>query len=129
MLDHFLNKMFLVAIDAYLKWPEVDFHRCLSGQNGGRTTTYFATRGLRQQLVSNNGPQFVSEQFAKFLKQNGIKHFRSAPCHPVINGLVEQFIQILKRAMKGVKSEGNLPQQLSKFLLIYRKPPHATTKQ
>ena len=47
----------------------------------------FTIQGLPQQLVSDNGPQFVSDQFAQFLKQNGIKHFRSSPYHPSTNGL------------------------------------------
>ena len=46
----------------------------------------FATHGLPQQLVSDNGHQFVSEQFAEL---NGIKHFRSALYHPATNGLAE----------------------------------------
>ena len=89
----------------------------------------FTIHGLPQQLVSDNGPQFVSDQFAQFLKQNGIKHFRSSPYHPSTNGLSERFIQTLKKSLKANKDEGTLQQQLARFLLSYRTTPHATTKE
>ncbi len=38
--------------------------------------------GLPVQLVSNNGPQFISTEFAEFLEGNEVKHIRSAPYHP-----------------------------------------------
>ena len=35
-----------------------------------------------QRAVSVNGPQFVSDEFALFLKQDRVKHIRCAPYHP-----------------------------------------------
>ena len=35
--------------------------------------------GLPEQTVSYNDPKFVSEEFAAFIKINGIKHTKSAP--------------------------------------------------
>ena len=57
----------------------------------------FASYGLPLQVVSDNSPQFVSQEFADFLKQNGVKHVRSTPYHPSTNGLVERFIQTFKK--------------------------------
>jgi len=34
----------------------------------------FVRYGLLQQLVSDNGSQFVAEEFSLFLKLNGVKH-------------------------------------------------------
>jgi len=130
----FLNRMFLVVIDAYSKWPEV-VEMCTgpAGVSAIRTVEelrrIFATHGLPQQLVSDNGPQFVSQQLAEFLKMNGIKHFRSAPYHPSTNGMAERFIQTMKKALRASKSEGTVSQRLAKFLLSYRTSPHATTKR
>ena len=39
----------------------------------------FSAYGLPEQLVSDNGPQFVLGKFAIFVKQNDIKHIRTAP--------------------------------------------------
>ena len=61
----------------------------------------FSRCGLPEQIVSDNGPQFCTEEFACFMKENGIKHnFRSPYYHPSSNGLVERFVQTFKRAMK-----------------------------
>lgn len=78
----------------------------------------FATYGLPQQLVSDNGPQFSSVEFATFLVRNGVKHIRSSPYHPSTNGLAEHFVRTLKQAMK----RSNLPdphQKLTNFILSY----------
>ena len=60
----------------------------------------FSAYGLPEQIVSDNGPQFISTEFAEFMAKNGIKHIRSAPYHPATNGQVERFVQTYKRAMK-----------------------------
>ena len=49
----------------------------------------FATHGIPETLVSDNGPCFASAEVAAFLKENGIEHVRAAPYHPTSNGLVE----------------------------------------
>ena len=87
----------------------------------------FAAYGLLQLLVSDNGPQFTSTEFADFLKQNGIKHIKSAPYHPSTNGAAERFVRTLKHALKCVRTDQDQHQQLMSFLLRYRITPHATT--
>ena len=86
----------------------------------------FARYGLPEQLVSDNGPQFVSAEFTQFLKSNGVKHIKSAPYHPSTNGIAERFVQSFKRAMLTNES---LPieQRLANYLLQYRNTVHATT--
>ena len=54
-----------------------------------------------------NGPAFTSGGFEKFVKVNGIKHVKTAPYHPVSNGLVEQSVQIFKDGIKKLK-DGSL---------------------
>ncbi len=45
------------------------------------------------EMVSDNGPQFTSEKFKRFmLLINGIVHHRGAPYHPQTNGLAERAI-------------------------------------
>ena len=53
----------------------------------------FASHGLPEIVVSDNGSNFVSSKFKSFLeKKNGIKHITSAPYHLRKNGLVERAV-------------------------------------
>jgi len=86
----------------------------------------FARFGLPEQLVSDNGPQLVSAEFTQFLKNNGVKHIKSAPYHPSTNGIAERFVQSFKRAML-MNESLPMDQRLANFLLQYRTTVHATT--
>ena len=127
----FLGQMYLVVVDAHSKWPEVV---CTKSSNTTQTIDIlrdiFSRNGVPEQLVSDNGPQFTSEEFQIFLKSNGIKHIRSAPYHPATNGLAERFVQTFKQALKSMAGEkGSTSAKLANFLLAYRSAPHSTTGQ
>ena len=49
----------------------------------------FAAHGLPERTISDNGPQFTSQEFKNFLKVNGIQQILSAPYHPATNGEAE----------------------------------------
>ena len=89
----------------------------------------FARWGLPEQLISDNGPQFVSEEFAEFSRTNGIKNIRVAPYHPSSNGAAKRFVQTFKKAMKTMAREGDQIKRLANFLLSYRKTPQTTTME
>ena len=88
----------------------------------------FSSYGIPEQLVTDNGPQFISDDFAMFVRMNSIKHICCAPYHPVTNGLVERFVQSLKAALKASLNSGlPLHRRVSNFLFTYRSTPHTTT--
>ena len=62
--------------------------------------------GVLEQIMSDNGPQFISTDSAEFTKINGIKHTRSLPCHPVMNGEAERFVHTFKDTTKTGKGDG-----------------------
>ena len=127
----FMGRMYLIAVDAHSKWPEVIEMTSTTAQKAiTELRRIFAAYGLPEQVVTDNGPQFVADEFATFMKMNGIKHIRCAPYHPSSNGAVERFVQTFKRAMKAGERDGlTLHQRLSTFLLAYRTTPHATTNR
>ena len=72
----------------------------------------FATLGLPEVLVSNNGTNLTSEEFAAFMHANGIKHVNTPPYHPSLNGLVECTVHTLKTGLKRLQ-EGTLGETVS----------------
>ena len=66
----------------------------------------FARFGLPKQLVSDNGPQFTSDEFEQFLVRNGVSHIRSSPYHPSTNGAAERLVQTVKQALRSGYRDG-----------------------
>ena len=127
----FLGTTFLVIVDAHSKWPKVFEMTTTSAAKTIATLRHlFSTYGLPEQVVSDNGPQFTSEEFQQFIQSNRVKHIRCAPYHPASNGAVERFNQTFKRALKASQKDGrSLSHRLADFLLTYRFTPHSTTNR
>ncbi len=125
----FKNYMWFIVVDAYSKWPcVVKMHSTTSANTISTLRLIFATFGLPEEIVSDNGPQFVSEEFIQFCKNNGIKHTLTSPYHPRSNGEAERFVQTFKNHFAKLQVGGkDLELNLARFLLTYRTTPHATT--
>ena len=121
--------MFLLVTDAHSKWPEIlEMPSTTSTRTIDKLRQSFAAYGLPEQVVTDNGPQFVSQDFANIMKLNGIKHIKTSPYHPASNRAVERLVQTFKKAMMSKLQKGvTISQMLSSFLLSYRTTPHSTT--
>jgi RNase H-like domain found in reverse transcriptase/Reverse transcriptase (RNA-dependent DNA polymerase)/Integrase zinc binding domain/Integrase core domain len=121
------NNMWLIIVDAHSKWPEV--FKLGHDSTSGRVIKYIreciSRFGIPDTIVSDNGPQFISAEFAAFCKSNGIRHSKSSAYHPRSNGEAERFVRSFKNALKDTKHDTDLT--LSNFLLTYRITPHSTT--
>ena len=95
------NWEFLVAVDAYSKWPEViPMQKTTAAATVTVLRNLLARQGLPFTVVTDNGPQFRSTEFQTFMQSNGIKHYRTAPYHPQSNGAAERMVQTFKQAYK-----------------------------
>ena len=81
--------------------------------------TIFARHGIPDEVRSDNGPQYHSDEFAQFAKDWGFQHSTSSPWYPQANGEVE-------RAVKTVKDILKKEQDPTKALLAYRSTPLAS---
>ena len=62
----FLGSTYLIAVDAHSKWPEAQEMKSTTAAKTIEVLRHlFARFGLPEQLVSDNGPQFVAEEFAE----------------------------------------------------------------
>ena len=63
----------LIVVDAFSKWIEAI---CVNNATSATTVRVlrrlFSTHGIPETVVTDNGTQFVSEEFSQFLSQNGL---------------------------------------------------------
>jgi transposase InsO family protein/predicted aspartyl protease len=127
----FQNAMWLIVVDSYSCWPEVvRMSTTTTSDTIDALKKVFATHGLPLAIVSDNGPQFVSDEFERYCAYAGIRHIRTAPYHPQSNGLAERFVRTFKegvRKMMSTDSGLSLTNAVGQFLLAYRITPHTTT--
>ena len=122
---------FLVIVDAHSKWPEIIMMNSTTTSATIRVLRdLFSKYGIPNQVVSDNGPQFSSEEFRHFLKMNGVKQVLVAPYHAASNGAAERMVQSFKRSLSASKSTNRSTQQcLDSFLAdvqVYEAPNHRT---
>ena len=123
------DRMLLIVVDAHSKWIEA-----LPSSSSTAATTInhlrqlFATHGLPDTIVTDNGPCFTSTAFTAFLSASGIEHIRTSPYHPASNGQAERAVQTVKRFLKKMK-HGSIEKRLSQALLQYRIREHLISSQ
>ncbi|XP_028413774.1 uncharacterized protein K02A2.6-like [Dendronephthya gigantea] len=119
----------LVVVDYYSRYYEVSImHSTTSEKIIKALNEIFARFGFPYSLKSDNGRQFVSEEFKRFLQQVNIEHRTSPPLWPQANGEVERQNRTLLKALKVAQVEGkDWRKELPQFLLAYRTTPQVTT--
>ena len=60
----------------------------------------FSRYDIAEVVISDNGPQFASCEFAHFAETYGFEHSTSSPRHPQGNGEAERAVQTIKRLLK-----------------------------
>uniref|UniRef100_A0A803JUZ6 Gypsy retrotransposon integrase-like protein 1 n=1 Tax=Xenopus tropicalis TaxID=8364 RepID=A0A803JUZ6_XENTR len=123
----FQGQTFFLVVDSFSKWLEV--------VSVASATTHaviqvlrklFATHGLPDTIVSDNGAQFTSADFRAFMESNLIRHVTTAPFHPSSNGQAERMVQTTKDALKRI-IDGDWNYRLAKFLLQQHITPSTST--
>ena len=59
----------------------------------------FSRHGIPETVVSDNGPQYSSNEFDTFAKRYNFVHITSSPLFPQSNGQVERAVQTVKRLL------------------------------
>ena len=89
----------------------------------------YSRLGFPEEVLSDNGSQFVSECMAEVSRLLSIRQLTSTPYHPMCNGLVEKFNGSLEAMLKRLCSEQprQWPRYINAVLFAYREVPQAST--
>ncbi|XP_054257058.1 uncharacterized protein K02A2.6-like [Macrosteles quadrilineatus] len=119
---------FFIIIDAHTKWLEVIHTKNTSSDWCIRNLSHlFPTFGLPVMIVTDNGSQFTSALFQRFLSNNGICHRTCAPFHPSSNGQAERFVQTVKKSLAAMSEDkGDLQHKIDLLVTQLRKAPNST---
>ena len=100
-LFSFKGQSYLVIVDYFSNFPELchlsDTH---STSVIAKVKATFSRYGIPKYVVSDNGPQFSSFEFAQFAKGWDFIHDPSSPKYPKSNGMAENAVKIVKGLLK-----------------------------
>ena len=104
------NEQYLIVVDYYSRYFELErMSTTTSSAIINKLKAIFARHGIPEKLVSDNGPQFSAQEFARFANEWDFSHITSSPNYPQSNGLVEKSVHIAKQLLKKSKSDNRDP--------------------
>ena len=119
----------LVVVDYFSRFYEIGIMRSTTSEKIIECLEeVFTTHGLPLSVTSDNGPQFRSDVFERYLENCGVEHRKTTPLWPQANGEVERQNRSLLKRMRIAQAEGkDWKKEVRKYLVAYRSTPHTTT--
>jgi transposase InsO family protein len=121
-LFEFEGQMYILVADMYSKMPFVK--KLGSGTRSSHIIEFmeelFSVHGACHTIISDNGPQYSSKEFQRFVEDWDVKHTTSSPHYPKSNGFAERMIGIVKGIMRKSKMA---KENVHKAMLAYRSCP------
>ena len=115
------GRTFLVVCDYFSNFIEVERLQITTSRAVCKALkVLFARYGVPDVLVSDNGPQFASAEFATFAKKWSFEHKTSSPRYPQSNRKAENAVKTVKRLFNKCRETG---QSEFQALLDWRNTP------
>ncbi|XP_037529349.1 uncharacterized protein K02A2.6-like [Rhipicephalus sanguineus] len=93
-LFHLNGQAFLLVVDYYSRFPEVVTLRSTTARAViDALKSIFARHGIPQDVRSDNGPPFSSQELAAFAASYGFNHATSSPHYAQSNGEAERMLR------------------------------------
>src|SRR3954468_21853148 len=86
--------------------------------------------GVPQQIVHDNGPQFISTTFSQFCNKFKFQSVSSIAYYPLANGLTEAFNKTIAKLLKKFvsRSQHDWDEKLGECLWAYRTTVRTSTR-
>jgi len=111
------GKTYLLLVDYYSRYIEVSLLSSTISQSIiAHLKAIFSRHGIPEKMVTDNGPQYASNDCANFAKDYSFVHVTSSPRYAQSNGEAERAVQTVKRLF-------NKSTDLHLALLAYRATP------
>ena len=123
-------KYILTIVDYATRYPEAIPLRTTSSKAiANALIQYFSKVGIPDEIVSDQGSNFMSKLMAQLYEQLGITKIKTSIYHPEANGLVERFNGTLKAMLRKFVGEcvQNWDRYLPYLLFAYREVPCEST--
>ena len=97
------HRFILVVIDYFTKWVEAASYKAVTAVVTEKfIRNNIVTRyGVPHAVIYDNGPNFIAKRIEEYLQKHQIKHHRSSPYRPQMNGAVESanknIVKIVKK--------------------------------
>ena len=96
-LFYWEQSTYLLVVDNYSKFPVVKKMTTTTSKSVIKLMkSIFDEHGLPVKVISDNGPQYSSDEFLRFARDYNFTHVTSSPHHPQSNGLVERNVRTIK---------------------------------
>lgn len=129
-LPGFGSEQFLMTTDTYSRM----FWIVEMARTDARTTIkalwdIFAIWGRPDVIQSDNGPPFNAPEFTEFWNKQGVKHNRTVPYCPAMNGMIERKNEVVLRCLRAAAVEKrNWRDALFNYVHKYNNEiPHSST--
>ena len=104
------GKDYIVLVDGYSDFIEV---KCLQSTTSATLIQFFkeqfSRHGIPDVLMTDNGPQYASQDFKDFAQEWEFKHISSSPYHSRSNGKAESAVKIVKNLLKKAMADNKDP--------------------
>ena len=111
------GRVYIIVVDYYSRWFEIKRLRDETSKSIIKVLKeLFATHGIPDLIMSDNGPQYSAGSFRQFAATYGFVHTTSSPRYPQANGEIERTVRTAKSMLR--KND-----DIFNALLTYRSTP------
>jgi len=100
----------VIVVDYYFDYINVDHLKDTRSKTViNKLKHQFARHGIPDTLVSDNGPQYSSDEFKTFTSAWQIEYVTLPHCYPQSSGKAESAVKITKNILRKAKHSGTDP--------------------